>query len=135
MMSAVSELLKARVRSQRPRITQRTSSRTRHSLWIKRRPMPPRHVDTRSRCKDPWSPMWEHLVWQLKGHPPLSRGERGDAALDEQNILYRGQSKAAGFSNEAAFDRVEANTVTQPGYCNAASSLLTGAGHSGWYGY
>ena len=34
--------------------------------------------------------------------------------MDEQNILYRVQSKAAGFSNEAALDRVEANTVGDP---------------------
>jgi hypothetical protein len=38
-----------------------------------------------------------------------------NAALDQRHLLYEVQSKATGFSNEAALDRVEANPAIQQG--------------------
>jgi FtsP/CotA-like multicopper oxidase with cupredoxin domain len=57
-----------------------------------------------------------------------------NAALDEANILYNGRLKATGFANEAELNRRAAKTAKEQGYYNAASSLLTGAGHAA-YGY
>ena len=46
--------------------------------------------------------------------------------LDAQNITYKGEVRAIGYSNAAANDRAAASRASTAGFVNAASSLIMG---------
>jgi hypothetical protein len=55
----------------------------------------------------------------------------GDTAaqgeLERQNILYRGELKARGYTNTAALDRFEGSQAVSSSYMKAGTELLSGA--------
>ena len=50
------------------------------------------------------------------------------AELDRQNILYRGDLQAMGYSDQAALDRFGAKNARRKGYMDAAGIIMGGAG-------
>ncbi len=51
-----------------------------------------------------------------------------EAKLDELNIIYKGELRAAGFLDTAALDRQSADVAIGQGILRGASGFLTGAG-------
>ena len=65
----------------------------------------------------------------LEGSPlDVLESSAANAELDRQNILYKGELRAMGYSEGAALDRVRGDSAQRAGYEKAGSAILMGAG-------